>query len=136
MCSYKKTFPRADVFLFIAAGCTSSSAPVAARAALHDLLELTAKIPETHRTTYLVTAADLYMRLGDKPAMRWLVPRLRMNLGHDGAHGSFELSFASAQDLFTHDLDSYWSEKSSSRTLARRRSLPSLRHSWRVRVPR
>ena len=120
MCSYKKTFPRADVFLFIAAGCTSSSAPVAARAALHDLLELTAKIPETHRTTYLVTAADLYMRLGDKPA----------------ALIALELSFASAQDLFTHDLDSYWSEKSSSRTLARRRSLPSLRHSWRVRVPR
>ncbi|HEX4785052.1 MAG TPA: hypothetical protein VH350_11955 [Candidatus Sulfotelmatobacter sp.] len=65
-CSYLETFPRASLIQAIAERCTYYDDPTGARRALREQLELANQIPEEHRIDFLATAADLYLRLGDR----------------------------------------------------------------------
>ncbi len=67
-CSYWDQFPRADVVNNIAERCTYYIDKPAALAALSTELHLVQQLPARQRTNYLATAADLYLRLGDRKA--------------------------------------------------------------------
>lgn len=74
-CSYSDTFPRAYLIKVIAERCTYYLDPAAARAALHDELETLTQMPEEAQVEFLATAADLYLRLGDREAATGVIGR-------------------------------------------------------------
>jgi hypothetical protein len=61
-------FPRASLLQAVAERCAYYRNPEAARQALRDQLAVIDQIPETDRLEYLLVVADLYLRLGDRPA--------------------------------------------------------------------
>ena len=69
------TFARADLIQIIAERCTYYESPDGARAALREQLDLLNEIPEEDRIGYLATAADLYLRLGERDAAADVVQR-------------------------------------------------------------
>ncbi len=84
------TYPRTELFLFIAGGCININAPSAARSALQSALKIVPQIPEQERVYFIARAADLYLHLGDR----------------DAAYGAVKEGFDLAHSLYEHDLAS------------------------------
>jgi len=74
-CSYENTFPQASVVQTVAERCTYSGESARARTALQKELELIEQIPAEDQIKYLATAADLYLRLGDRDAAALVVQK-------------------------------------------------------------
>ena len=68
-------FPRADILQAVAEHCTYHQNSEAARLALRDQLEVLDQMPALVRMEYLLTVADLYLRIGDRQAAADVVSR-------------------------------------------------------------
>lgn len=66
-------YARANLIQVIAERCTYYDSPEGARAAISEQLEILNGIHEEDRVGYLATAADLYLRLGDREAAAGVV---------------------------------------------------------------
>jgi hypothetical protein len=62
------TYPRVELFLFIAEGCIHINVPASAQSALQSSLKIVQQIPAQDRVDFIARAADLYLRLGDRDA--------------------------------------------------------------------
>ena len=91
-CSYNDTFPRASVIQVLAERCTYSGDSARARVALQEQLEIVEEIPEEHRIDYLATAADLYLRIGDREAATGVIQK-----GFAAARGLYDCEIVSPQ---------------------------------------
>ena len=94
-CSHMNTFPRPDLFQFLATVCINFGGPAAARGLLHSQIALIKQMPEDDRADYLVGTADLYLRLGDR----------------DAAADVSQEGFKLARAMYEHELTSDYLEK-------------------------